>query len=358
MDLHILFTQLSKYAASGIEQKKIFSLLANCEENIYLKIAFETILDKLKEGADINVAFATTGIFEDIVVSSIESGVISGNLDILYKNLAEIYFQKADIVSRVDAALLVPKIGLGISCIALFAMQKIILPKYKIIFAQNRLEFPTILTIFGTCIDILFIAAPIIIVLIFLARYFLQNNKNYKLYRKKLAMAWDSIKLQVPIFSELYFLYLQYLISINMAVLLKSSIPLVKTIEQTAKTIPSPIISNALLSIKENIISGEKLYSALENKKEISTTLFGFKIKRKQISSHIISFVTTGEETGNTDSLLFEASQIFSVTLKAILPKKEQLLAFLSLLPLIAIILMLYLTAIMPALSYMDQLVK
>lgn len=339
IDFHILFIQLSVFMEAGINIVTAIGDIASKQKNEFLKKALYNIEKSLLSGLELHQAFYKEAIFEKFVAPSIQAGQESAQLALIFKNLAVIYKQKGDLETSINRALLTPKIGLLLVIVSSIIFAKYLIPKYAQTFADNNIELPWLITLFGNSIN--FLTDNIFI--FFLIGYFVIQLIVKFLDRNPLIV--DKFLYKLPIYNELYYIQMQWLYEKNMGQLLYSGLDIKEALFHTSKIVPSAILKNTITETVKLLESGLTITEGMIRAN-----------KDNMLEPLTISLISAGQETGKIDFMYESAAKIHESKIKTILSTVEMKLTIISLIPLAIIIVAMYIISLMPATSYLNQL--
>ena len=338
-ELFSLFSELSAYTSGSVPINQALAATANYQSNKHLQAALKDIERDLIRGSDISTAFYKQKIFDHSVAPSIKAGEMSAQLEKVFANLAENYWQQAEVQEKIDDALRTPKMGFIIMFFGCIAFAKFAIPKYEALYQKNNIELPTLITFFSRSVNFL----TENIVLLLLATILL--CKLYKHFTDRNPCVVDKILLKTPVFGQLYYTQLQQAFSQNLSVLVASGLDIKRATELIAQMVASPVMSRQL----------EKAAAAMSNGMDI-TKAFQSINTEKIIHPKTISFINSGENTSRLDQMLKQAAQVHEANLRLLAKKAESRLTIAALLPLVALILTFYYMSIMPATKLLTQM--
>ncbi len=295
-DLVIFSRQLTTLIESGIPAVEALAILIEQVEQAYFKEVIGSVLRQVKEGAALSAALAShKDVFPDIYLSMVEAAEVSGNLPEILNRLS-IYLEKSSALrKKVISALYYPAvIVLMALAITSFLIFKVI-PTFKEIFAALGGVLPLPTRILIAVSDM--VRQPVVIVgalvLIFGGGFFL------KTYLKKPngKRNFHKFLLRLPVFGDLIKKMSIAKFSRTFSTLVRSGVPILKSLEIVAKTSGNTVIEDAVIESKQAIQDGQPISVPLEK-----TGVFPPMVTR---------MISVGEKSGRLEDMLSKVAQFY-----------------------------------------------
>jgi type II secretory pathway component PulF len=295
MQEKILFAKrLGMILRSGMPIMNGLSILYDESQSRSARFLYQSLMHDVESGKSLAQALERfPGVFDTffshIVRSAERSGTLSQNLEYL----AEEIRRSQQLKSKVVGALIYPVLIMSVTILITAMLTIYIFPKIVPIFQSVHTELPLstravmwvsdVLSDYGVLI---LIASCVCVVSFFFAR---RTSTRFHEYT-------DAFIVRVPLIGTLIRLYNLSTISRTMALLLKSGVSIVESLELVTHTTSNTIYSVELLRAKENILRGHTMSQRLKLRRDIFPSLF----------THMLS---TAESTGNMqDTFVFLAS--------------------------------------------------
>lgn len=254
------FQLLAVMINAGVPIIKSLYVLSDQTENPLLKEVIRKIAGKMEGGSSFSIAMGEhEKVFSESEKGMIASGEASGNLNDILKDLAHQAEKSAGIVSKVKGAMAYPIAIITIMIIALFLMLTIVVPQLTSIFTDSGKELPTATKILIFMSDFATNQWRVILIAALAAGIGLAAFRRTKTGK----YAMDYGMLYVPIFGSLIKKLMVSRFARLLASLLKSGVPIVKTLEITSKAIGNEVykkrIEYAAQDVSQGIPLGENL---------------------------------------------------------------------------------------------------
>jgi type IV pilus assembly protein PilC len=287
-DIVIFSRQISTLFEAQVSALKSFTMLAQNSENKFLGKKLSQIAQDLQGGTSISSALSKhQDIFSEFYVNMVKAGEEVGNLDKTFSNLARYLDRQYTLTSKARNALIYPILVIVTFFIVMTLMFVVVIPKLSAIIKDSAQDIP-IFTKIVIGISEFFVNYGFIVLIFFILFgmwiWWLSSTEKGKDYI-------DKTRLSIPIIGNLYKKLFLSRISDNLDTMLSSGIPILRSIDITAKVVGSRIYNGILKNVAESVKSGTVLSVAFEKYPD-------------QIPNIMIQMVKVGEETGSLGSIL------------------------------------------------------
>ena len=281
-DLALLARNLATTLSSGVTLLRSLEIISVQTESYKLEQILRACSEDIKRGLSLCEAVGKyPDVFSYLWKGIIEVGEASGNLPFVLEKLADYLELRMEFERKIKSAMVYPTILLVAASIAMFVFFKFILPKFTELFTQFNLELPTPTKIvFGMS---QFVEKNTLLIVVALAGFI--GLMTYGLKQPGVRKTWDKIVFKVPIMGKIAMLVAVERFTSTMYILLDSGLPLVYTLEVSARATGNIIMENSILAVKEKVREGGSLSE---------------EFKRTRLFPLMISEMTKiGEETGS-----------------------------------------------------------
>lgn len=286
-DVVILSRQISTLFEAQVSALKAFSLLGSNAENKTLKKTLNHVVDDLQSGASISAALSKhPKVFSEFYINMVHAGEESGKLNQVFNYLADYLDRQYALVSKTRNALVYPAFVIGTFFIVMLLMFTVVIPNLSTMIVESGQDIPiytkVIMAISQFIIDYgIFLLIGIIAVGIFL-------GIQLRTARGKAYL--DQVKLEVPLFGNLFKKLYLARIADNLDTMISSGISIVRAIEITASVVDNHVYKEIMQKTEEAIKGGSSLSDAFARYEEVPPIL--------------TQMVRVGEETGSLASIL------------------------------------------------------
>jgi len=291
----MMIRNLQVMISAGVDLPRALKILSLQTKNKRLTRVLTEIRENVMKGKSFSDALgAWPSIFPEMFSSMIKIGEEAGQLEEVLKTLSNQLEREYELKSKIKGAMMYPlvvvlaMVGIGI------AMLVMVVPKLAETFEELEIELPlTTRIVINTgnfLIQKWYLIFGIIVFLIFLFRVLLKTKKGKK--------ALDGFLFKVPLIAPLIKKINSAYTIRTFANLIKSGVPLVRSLEIISNSLDNFYFKESLISAQEKVQKGGKLSEALLPYQDL-------------YSSTAIQMLEVGEETGETSSILGKLADFF-----------------------------------------------
>ena len=327
----VFFTrQLATMFAAGLTLERSIQSLGSEEKHRKFQRILNTVGDNIRKGLNLSESLARhPGVFNNLFVAMIKAGEVSGNLNEILEELASYLENLDDTRRKVKSAMNYPIFMVIFLIVMLMVMLLVIIPKFSQIYAQLGAGLPAatkkmidVSNWFGNNIGFLSFA-----VFSFFSFLWLISKT------KRGGFLVDSIKLKLPVFGALVEQSILNKFCKTFGILIGSGVPVLETTALLRKIVENKVYEKAIEDASDYIRDGYNISSALRR-----TEVF---------PSILLQLASTGEDTGELDSLLDRAADYYQKQVDALVDRMTTLIEPLLILMVGAVI------ALMVVLTYL-----
>jgi type IV pilus assembly protein PilC len=268
-------------------------LLARRQKLPHFRAQLEDVATRVKTGESISSAFEAQGGFPVVYTTTLLAGERSGNLEEVLQRYLD--FQRVSLTFRkkLTASLIYPAV-LVVMVIGLFIfLITFVVPRFAELYEQLGTQLPAITTLLlelGKGAQKYGIYAALALALgIFLLVRWVGTDSG--------ANVMDRIRLRLPIFGNVWLKYQVGLFSRTLSTLLTGGLPLVPSLETSARAIDSRQIGNAVFQSVETVREGKGLSVSLA--------------QTKVFPELAVEMIEVGESTGALPQMLNSVAEFF-----------------------------------------------
>ncbi len=286
-DIVLLSRQLSTLFGAHISALRIFRMIASEAESPALRARLIEVADDLQSGASISRAMSKhPKVFSEFYINMVRAGEESGKLDQTFKFLADSLERSYNLLSKAKNALMYPIFVVVTFIGVMVLMLTMVIPKLTVMLVETGQEIPIYTKVVIGLSDFfvhygVFLLAGLVIAGFFFMRW-------SKTEEGRLVVA--RVKINLPYIGNLYRkLYVARLAG-NLSTMLQSAIPIVKTLEITAKVIENAVYDKVINQVADELRDGSQLSTAMA--------------RHPEIPGIMVAMVRVGEETGEMGEIL------------------------------------------------------
>jgi type IV pilus assembly protein PilC len=297
-DLSLFTRQFSVMIDAGLPLVQCLDILAQQQDNKYFQQTLMQVRQDVEEGSTLAAAMARhRKVFDQLYTNMVEAGETGGILDLILQRLStfieKIVKLKRDVISAMiyPAAVIIMAIG------AIAVIMIVVIPQFQNIFLGllgpgEQLPLPTRIVVgisnFLASWGGLSVLAGIIGGVVAIRFYYRTPNGRRNL---------DRILLKVPIIGDILRKVAVARFSRTLSTLLSSGVPILQSLEITARTSGNVIIEEAILKVRTGVERGESFVEPLK-----ATEVF---------PSMVAQMIGIGEQTGALDAMLGKIADFY-----------------------------------------------
>jgi len=278
---------------AGLPILSSLDLLSKRQKDTVFRAQLEDVTGRIKTGESISAAFEAQGSFPLVYTTTLLAGERSGNLEEVLQRFLE--FQRVSLTFRkkLVASLIYPAI-LIVMVIGLFIfLITFVVPRFAQLYDQLGTKLPALTLLLlqvgkGAQQYGLYIGPAVALALYGLFRWSKTEGG---------ATTIDKIRVSLPLLGSVWVRYQVGLFSRTLSTLLTGGLPLVPSLETSARSIDSRQIAKAVYSSVETVREGKGLAVSLE-----ATKVF---------PELAIEMIEVGESTGALPQMLNSVAEFF-----------------------------------------------
>jgi type IV pilus assembly protein PilC len=297
-ELAIFTRQFSVMIDAGLPLVQCLDILASQQENKFFMQTLTQLRQDVEEGATLAMAMARhPKVFDQLFVNMIEAGETGGILDIILQRLSSFIEKIVKLRRDVISAMIYPVAVIVIAALVVAAILIFVIPQFEAIFLGllgpgEQLPLPTRIVVGvsnfmagwgGLAILISLVGAGVGI------RLYYQTPGGRR--------ALDNLQLKTPIIGNILRKIAIARFSRTLATLLSSGVPILQSLEITARTAGNVIIEEAIMNIRTGVERGESFVEPL---------------KATEVFPNMVSqMIGIGEQTGALDAMLGKIADFY-----------------------------------------------
>ena len=297
----VFFTrQLSTMFSAGLTLEKSIFFLSQEEKNKKFKKILGSLDRNIKRGMLLSDTLERhPGVFTNLFISMVRAGEVSGKLSETLEELA-LYLETVEETQRkVKSAMYYPVFIMGFLVLTLFLTFTFLIPSFSSVYDQLGSELPyyTVLMVnFGEWLQSNIFSVLFISFLSIGATWLLFLTDTGKLLK-------DRLLLRTPIFGKIIKDNILSKFSKTFGILVNAGVPIIDTFGLVKKVVENRVYELAIIDSSKSIENGLNISQALKNTGEFPSVM--------------IQLLSTGEETGEIDTLALKASEFYTKQVNA-----------------------------------------
>lgn len=297
-DLAIFTRQFSVMIDAGLPLVQCLDILSQQQQNKYFQQVLAQVRQDVEEGSTLAAAMSRhPKVFDQLYSNMVEAGETGGILDLILQRLSTFIEKIVKLKRDVVSALIYPVAVILLAIVAIAVIMVVVIPQFQNIFLGllgpgEPLPLPTRIVVGlsnflagwgGLCI-----LAGIIATVVGLKLYY-KTPKGRKII--------DTILLKVPILGPIFLKIAIARFSRTLSTLLSSGVPILQSLDITARTAGNVVVENAIIQIRDGVEQGKSFVDPL---------------RASELFPHMVAqMVGIGEQTGALDSMLGKIADFY-----------------------------------------------
>ena len=297
-DLSVFTRQFSVMIDAGLPLVQCLDILAQQQENKYFQQVLMQVRQDVEEGSTLAAAMARhPRVFDQLYANMVEAGETGGILDLILQRLSTFIEKLVKLKRDIISAMIYPSAVVLLAIAAVAVIMIIVIPQFQNIFLGllgpgEQLPLPTRIVVgisnFLAGWGGLIILATVIAIGV-AVKFYYQTPSG----RKNI----DRILLKLPILGDIFRKISVARFSRTLSTLLSSGVPILQSLDITAKTSGNVIIEAAIMKVRAGVERGESFVDPL---------------KATEVFPHMVAqMIGIGEQTGALDAMLAKIADFY-----------------------------------------------
>ncbi|HKG78336.1 MAG TPA: type II secretion system F family protein, partial [Pyrinomonadaceae bacterium] len=297
-DLSVFTRQFSVMIDAGLPLVQCLEILAQQQDNKYFQRILLQVRQDVEEGSTLAAAMARhPRVFDQLYANMVEAGETGGILDLILQRLSTFIEKIVKLKRDIISALIYPTAVILMAVVAVAVIMVVVIPQFQNIFLGllgpgEQLPLPTRIVVgisnFLAGWGGLIILASVIGTGVALKFYYRTPGG-----RKNI----DWVLLKVPILGDIFRKIAVARFSRTLSTLLSSGVPILQSLDITAKTSGNVIIEQAITKVRTGVERGESFVDPL---------------KATEVFPHMVAqMIGIGEQTGALDAMLGKIADFY-----------------------------------------------
>jgi type IV pilus assembly protein PilC len=297
-ELSIFTRQFSVMIDAGLPLVQCLEILAQQQENKFFQQTLMQVRQDVEEGATLAAAMARhSKVFDQLYSNMVDAGETGGILDLILQRLSTFIEKIVKLKRDIISALIYPSAVVAMAVVAVAVIMVVVIPQFQNIFMGllgpgEQLPLPTRIVVgisnFLAGWGGLVILGSVIGTVVAIRYYYKTPNG-----RKNI----DRLMLKLPVFGNILRKIAVARFSRTLSTLLSSGVPILQSLDITARTAGNVIIEEAIIKVRNGVERGESFVEPLK-----ATEVF---------PNMVAQMIGIGEQTGALDAMLGKIADFY-----------------------------------------------
>jgi len=297
-DLSVFTRQFSVMIDAGLPLVQCLEILAQQQDNKYFQRILLQVRQDVEEGSTLATAMSRhPRVFDQLYSNMVEAGETGGILDLILQRLSTFIEKIVKLKRDIISAMIYPSAVILLAIAAVAVIMIVVIPQFQNIFLGllgpgEQLPLPTRIVVgisnFLAGWGGLAILAAIIGIGVAIKFYYRTRGGKKTI---------DSLLLKVPILGDIFRKIAVARFSRTLSTLLSSGVPILQSLDITAKTSGNVVIEEAITKVRAGVERGESFVDPL---------------KATEVFPHMVAqMIGIGEQTGALDAMLAKIADFY-----------------------------------------------
>lgn len=291
----VMFTrQLSTLIGAGLPLAQSLHTVTDQTANKQLQSVIQEITVSIEGGKSLSESFAKhPKVFNEVFISLIAAGELSGTLDDALKRIADQQEKDAAVAGKIKGALTYPLIVLVVIGAVMGFMLFTVVPQVEKLYEDLGKPLPWLTQIMVDGSNFLINFWWLVLIILGVGGYFFVQ---YLKTENGIKFA-DTFKLRVPLFGKMFQKLYMARFARTSQTLLSSGVSMLDTMKITSHAINNTLIETAIVRASEKVQGGKALSVALEPEDVIAPL--------------VPQMIKIGEQSGRIDEMMGKVAQVY-----------------------------------------------
>jgi type IV pilus assembly protein PilC len=297
-ELSVFTRQFSVMIDAGLPLVQCLEILAQQQENKYFQQILMQVRQDVEEGSTLAGAMGRhPRVFDQLYANMVEAGETGGILDLILQRLSTFIEKIVKLKRDIISAMIYPVAVILIAIIAVAVIMIVVIPQFQQIFLGllgpgEQLPLPTRIVV-GFSDFLAGWGGLVILVSVIATAVSIHFYYKTPGGRKNI----DRVLLKIPILGEIFRKIAVSRFSRTLSTLLSSGVPILQSLDITARTSGNVIIEDAILKVRAGVERGESFVEPL---------------KATEVFPHMVGqMIGIGEQTGALDAMLGKIADFY-----------------------------------------------
>jgi type IV pilus assembly protein PilC len=297
-ELAVFTRQFSVMIDAGLPLVQCLDVLAEQQKNAFFKDVLRQVRQRVEEGSTLFAALQQhPKVFDNLYSHMVEAGETGGVLDLILQRLATLIEKVVKLKRSIVSASIYPAAVILVAIGAIAVIMVVVIPQFQQIFMGllgpgEALPLPTRIVM---AISNFLAGWGGLTTLISLIGLSVGITYYYKTPKGRWQI--DKLMLKLPIFGSILRKIAVARFSRILSTLLSSGVPILQSLDITAKTAGNVVIEDAILKVRAGVERGENFVDPL---------------KATNVFPHMVGqMIGVGEQTGAMDAMLGKIADFY-----------------------------------------------
>lgn len=294
-DILFFTRQFATLFAAGVPVVQAFDALIDQIKNKSFKKVLIQMRNDIEKGSSLAESMKRhPKVFNSLFINMVRAGEEGGILEKVLQRMADYFEKMIKLKRKIIGAMIYPSLIIAVAVLVVSIIMIFVIPTFAKLFGEMGIDLPlptriTIAVSNFMAKSAVFILAGIIGFFVFI-KFLRKSERGKKII--------DGVLLKAPLLGVVLLKASLSRFARTLGTLLSSGVPILSSMEISARASANKIIEDVVLEMKEDVTAGKSLTEVLKTNPEIFPPIF-------------VQMVSVGESTGATDEMLNKVADFY-----------------------------------------------
>jgi len=300
-DVAIFSRQFATMISAGLSLTKCLAILGAQSESATLRNVIQQLGKDVESGQSLSDSMSKhPKVFPPIFVNMVRAGETGGVLDEVLTRVADHFENELALKGKIKSAMTYPIAMFVLVVVILAAMMIFVVPTFESMFSSMGGQLPFMTQVLVSVSNFVAGIGGIAVVVGGVVAFFAFRAWTRTSSGK---MAWDTIKLKMPVFGPLVRKIALAKFTRTFSTLVSAGVPILSALDIVSDTAGNEVVSQAVKKARAAIKEGETIAKPLS--------------ESKVFPSMVVQMISVGEETGALDAMLSKVADFYDEEVSA-----------------------------------------
>jgi type IV pilus assembly protein PilC len=308
-DIALFCRQFYTMLNAGVSIVRCIDIIGQQTENKKLKKCIQEMSDDIRKGSSLSEAMTKRkDIFPELLISMVNTGEVSGNLDLILLRMSQHYEKENKINNKIRTSMIYPVVLSILAITVVTFLLTFVMPIFFSMFTQSGVALPGptrfLLAISNGIKKFWYIIIAVIAGAIYGIKKYGKTSNGKTFY--------DSIKLELPVLRNVNQKIIVSRFTRTFATMLESGVSVVQSLQEVSKVTGNVIAQQKIMEVREKVLKGTGISEPMKE-----TGIF---------PPMLYNMIKIGEDSGTISDILNKTADFYDDELETALQNATALL--------------------------------
>lgn len=308
-DIALFCRQFYTMLNAGVSIVRCVDIIGHQTENKKLKKCIQEMSDDIRKGSSLSEAMANRkDVFPELLISMVNTGEISGNLDLILLRMSQHYEKENKINNKIRTSMIYPIVLSILAITVVTFLLTFVMPIFFSMFTQSGTVLPGptrfLLAISNGIKRFWYIILAVIVGAVYGIKKY-GRTKDGRIF-------YDSVKLKLPVIKNVNQKIIVSRFTRTFATMLESGVSVVQSLQEVSKVTGNAVAQQKIMEVREKVLKGMGISDPLKE-----TGIF---------PPMLYNMIKIGEDSGTISDILNKTADFYDDELETALQNATAIL--------------------------------